>query len=779
MAMEIWRPLAAMLGFSRRNARRAGTTKVRRKMRGRPLGFRPGAGCFEQLERREVFNATYHGGALLANVEVQAVYLGSNWVSQATLQNEATQLDQYLDYLVDSPYMDMLTDAGYGVGQGTASTGAKINVSLAGFNTITDADIQGVLVQAIDQSLIQQPTTNRLYVVYLESGRGLNFGGVTSQTGGLVGYHSAFLGADRQDVPFPIRYVVLPHPGTPNPTSATNGYTGVPETQVLTVGGTGSGTLTPRFNNVSSTIPLTWTDEVQLLELTGADGDTVQLSFDGQVGSAATELQYLGGAVPTAANVLAHLTSIPALAGTNAVQVTGSDGGPFTITFGGSLTGVNVDPLTASVGGTATASVTSATDGAAPTAAQVQASLATITALGTNVTVTAAASGGYHISVRSLGNISPIDVTTTTTGGVSGSIATTADGISPDFDQLTSVTSRMIANAVTDPDNNFRTRGWYDDQFGSEIADLGVPAAQIATVHSRLGPNRYYVQHVFNQSRTVIAPNTTSDPLNTAPGNITLQSLSLSRVQISWTAVVGATGYRVFLVQNGQSTLLSRVPASQTSTVLSNLTPGATYQFRVEAYNAANVSAASVTYTVPNPALTVPKNITVAKSPTSVTLTWNGSQGAAGYRIFMIQGTKRSLLATLGEQSQARITHTITGLKPKSTVSFRIEAFRGSKTLSATTQLITLPALPLKAPELTVTAINGNLRNVQLSWKKIDSAQGYRVYRVQGTKRVLMTTLSASATGHKVNGLPGGTQFVVQAFNGTKTATSQPKSVIV
>ena len=33
----------------------------------------------ESLESREVPSVTYHGGAVLQNVEVQPVYLGSDW----------------------------------------------------------------------------------------------------------------------------------------------------------------------------------------------------------------------------------------------------------------------------------------------------------------------------------------------------------------------------------------------------------------------------------------------------------------------------------------------------------------------------------------------------------------------------------------------------------------------------------------------------------------------------------------------------------------------------
>src|SRR5581483_3475723 len=94
---------------------------------------------FERLEAREVFNVTYNGGALIPHVEAQAVFLGSQWTSNSTLQTEAAAIDNMLAYTVQSPYMDRLPDAGYNVGQGTATTGARISVSLTA--TTTDATI--------------------------------------------------------------------------------------------------------------------------------------------------------------------------------------------------------------------------------------------------------------------------------------------------------------------------------------------------------------------------------------------------------------------------------------------------------------------------------------------------------------------------------------------------------------------------------------------------------------------------------------------------------------
>src|SRR5690348_8588213 len=78
----------------------------------------------EQLESRALLTVTYHGGALLPHVEAQAVYLGSDWQNNSSLQTQTGQVNTYLATLVNSPYMDMMTNAGYNVGRGTASAGS-------------------------------------------------------------------------------------------------------------------------------------------------------------------------------------------------------------------------------------------------------------------------------------------------------------------------------------------------------------------------------------------------------------------------------------------------------------------------------------------------------------------------------------------------------------------------------------------------------------------------------------------------------------------------------
>src|SRR5205823_3027786 len=154
---------------------------------------------------------------------------------------------------------------------------------------------------------------------------------------------------------------------------ATTAITRTDEVQTLTLGGTSSGLFTLSFDGTPAPAPLIPKNEVQTLNVVGSDGGIIRLSYNSVIGSEATKLSFQSGISPTAEDVLGALQSIPALSGN--VQVSGPSGGPFTITFGGQLTGVNVDLITASLAGGATATVATTTPGSSPTAAQLQASL--------------------------------------------------------------------------------------------------------------------------------------------------------------------------------------------------------------------------------------------------------------------------------------------------------------------------------------------------------------------------------------------------------------------
>jgi len=177
----------------------------------------------EGLESRALLTVTFHGGALLAAVEAQAVYLGSDW-SGSSLKPQTTTIDTFVSTIVNSPYMDMLKNAGYNVGRGTASAGAIDNVTLSktASTGVTDTQIQQDLQAMITAGQVQTPDANRLYIVYVEPGVVVHMGSDASNTT-FLGYHGAFAGTSAGKS-VDIHYAVIPYPGSPNFSPQSQGF---------------------------------------------------------------------------------------------------------------------------------------------------------------------------------------------------------------------------------------------------------------------------------------------------------------------------------------------------------------------------------------------------------------------------------------------------------------------------------------------------------------------------------------------------------------------------
>jgi hypothetical protein len=467
---------------------------------------RIGVGRFERLESREMLTVTYHGGALLKSVEAEAVYLGSDWQTQSSLTAQAAAIDQYVGYVVNSPYMDMLNSAGYNVGRGSATAGATLNLALNKTTGITDASIQSDIEAGIRAGQLAPPDANRLYVVFAEPGVVIKLGSSTSQNS-FLGYHGAFAGSTANGTPADIRYAVISYPGSPNPSAGSQGYASV-------------------------------------------------------------------------------------------------------------------------------------------------------------------------------------------------------------MDDLTSVSSHELAEAVTDPDVNYKQLGWYDDQRGGEIGDL-------TRQNTRLGS--YLVQDVVNKNDQTIAPDTSGNSGGTGGtsgsggtggsggtsgstsggtttgGTTTLSAptlagsaLTATTAQLSWNAVSGAAGYRVFLIEGSTTTLLGTVSASTTSVTVQGLTAGAQESFRVEAYSGSTVADSNVVaLTMPKQQTLSPPQVTaVALSASAVQFSWNQVAGASGYRIYWWNGWRAVYLGTV---SAATTSVQISGLPAGRTSQFLVEAYGGGMVADSPWVSITMP----------------------------------------------------------------------------------------
>jgi hypothetical protein len=161
----------------------------------------------EVLETREVPTVTYHGGALIRHVQVQDVFLGSEWLASSSLHRQAQRFVQVTRALVRSSFMDALTTSGYGVGPGSALRGKFAPVRLG--HTLTDSQIQQIIQVEILHGVLAPPNPTRLYVIHVEPGVVVSNGDQNS-VNDFSGYHGAFTGGNGQRRHEPIPYAVLP-----------------------------------------------------------------------------------------------------------------------------------------------------------------------------------------------------------------------------------------------------------------------------------------------------------------------------------------------------------------------------------------------------------------------------------------------------------------------------------------------------------------------------------------------------------------------------------------
>jgi hypothetical protein len=174
--------------------------------------FRPALEC---LGDRVVPTVTYHGGVLLPHVEVQGMYLGSDWATNSTYYNQTALFENFNRFLPQSSYMDLLTQLGYGVGRGSMSSGTIDRIALNKNYFLTDSTIRSEIQRFINAGYLQQPDANRLYVVYVEPGVAImnDHDHNSTSTRNFAGYHGAFAGRTAGGYAADIHYAVIAYAG--------------------------------------------------------------------------------------------------------------------------------------------------------------------------------------------------------------------------------------------------------------------------------------------------------------------------------------------------------------------------------------------------------------------------------------------------------------------------------------------------------------------------------------------------------------------------------------
>ena len=202
--------------------------------------------------------------------------------------------------------------------------------------------------------------------------------------------------------------------------------------------------------------------------------------------------------------------------------------------------------------------------------------------------------------------------------------------------------------------------------------------------------------------------------------------VSASQVRLSWSAVPGATGYRIWRSETSATSGYGWVvTVGNTTSVVSSIPSSSkTYYYRVAAIVANMVgpmsSPKSYRATLPAPTL----NPITRVSANSLRLSWSAVPGATGYRIWRSETSASSgygWIVTIGN-----VTSTVTSVPSSKTYYYKVAAISGSTvgTPSAPRAGTTAMGKPVMNP---VANVSGGAFKV--SWKGVTGATSYVLYR--------------------------------------------------
>lgn len=271
---------------------------------------------------------------------------------------------------------------------------------------------------------------------------------------------------------------------------------------------------------------------------------------------------------------------------------------------------------------------------------------------------------------------------------------------------------------------------------------------------------------------------TTWPPPPPAPASLSVPTVGVSELGLSWSDVTGETGYRIERSTDGTSwTQIADLGADVVSYSDTGLAEASAYSYRISAYNGTGDSPYADTVTGTTlPA--APSSLTAATaSSASVNVSWlDNSAGESGHRIeYSTDGTNWTTAGTVG----ANVTvFTVTGLSPSTAYTFRVRAYNasGDSAASNTATATTAPAAP---GGLASNELGGG--QVQLTWTDNSADEtGFRIeHSADGVTFTTIDTAGTNQTSYTVSGLAAGSTHFFRVIAVGANGESDPASLTV
>jgi fibronectin type 3 domain-containing protein len=301
-------------------------------------------------------------------------------------------------------------------------------------------------------------------------------------------------------------------------------------------------------------------------------------------------------------------------------------------------------------------------------------------------------------------------------------------------------------------------------------------ATPTSTSYANLGlspATKYYyvVKATAGSVSSALSVEVSATTLLGAPTGVVATTISTSEIDLTWTAVTGATGYVV--LRSTTSGGPYSVVGSPTSTSFANtgLSAATTYYFVLEA-TAGSVTSAFSSQASATTIPPAPTGLTASvASPSEIDLSWTAVPGATGYVI--LRSTSASgPFTSVGTSTTPSFANT--GLTSNTTYYYEVEATdaggnsANSSVVSATTTL--------SAPTgLTATGKEENIIN--LKWNAVTGATSYVILRSSNSGGPYSTLATVTTTSYADSPEPEDVNiyFIVEAVNagGTSPPSAQ------
>ncbi|MCM1363457.1 MAG: fibronectin type III domain-containing protein [Faecalibacterium sp.] len=319
------------------------------------------------------------------------------------------------------------------------------------------------------------------------------------------------------------------------------------------------------------------------------------------------------------------------------------------------------------------------------------------------------------------------------------------------------------------------------DEKNKKYVDVATVSGNTCTIKSLTANKSYkfrvrayikvYTKTVYGSYSSVLTGYTGPDTVK----KLTQSNTSSTAYKISWSAVKGASGYRIYKYDSSSKSYKKYKDTTSTSLTVSKLSAGTVHKYQIAAYtkksNVTYWGSKSSAFTI---ATTPAKTTGLAQkstSSTAYTLSWKAVKGATGYGVYRYDSSSKSYkkIATVKTAS-----YKITKLSPVKTAKYKVRAYIDTSTATrwgAYSDVLSATTAPDKVK--TISQSGTSKTGYTLKWSAVKGATGYRIYKYDSSSKSYKKLKDVTSTSYKITGLSAGktAKYQIKAYIKTSTGT--------